>query len=132
MAIDLVVGKQYNFSLYPAEILGSNFKNVQIVGVVSAALAQAYADIVALHVQVFPYLPAGVENNHASYDYVICKTSTGETTVIGTAWINQDTIELVESATITVVISDVVSSDQTIIANALRVNGFNAFTIKVG
>lgn len=130
MSANLEVGKTYNFGLYPSAILGGNYTGVEVLGIVKPTIAAKYADIVALHAQVFPYLPQGVDNNYSSYDYVLLKTATGDVTVIGVTWINADTVEEISSCNITVVLSGVTTSDITKISNALTINGFNNFTIK--
>lgn len=127
----LQVNSKYSFDVYPSTIIGSDFKSVTVVGIVTPHIARTYVDLEALHVQVFPYLPAGTPNSATGYDYAIIKTTSGKTTVIGLPWIKSDTIVLVESGTIYVEVGDVTSDDLEKISNALVANGFNNITLKL-
>lgn len=125
------VNSKYNFEVFPVQILGVDFKNVVVLGVITADIAQNFLDIDAVHVQVYPYLPQGTPNDPRSYDYVMIKSLSGEKTVLGIPWINADTIINVESGIIAVQISNVNSQDIQRVSDALIANGFNQFTIDI-
>lgn len=121
----------YSFDVYASALLGTNYKNVTVMAVMDAATANREIDIQALHAQIYPTLPAGTPNRAVDYDYVKIKTTAGNTTILGMAWINPVTVVQVQSSTITVVIGGVSASDQTRIKNALLQNGFNNISITV-
>ena len=125
------VNGKYTFEVYPITILGNDYKNVIVLGVVNPSIAQKFLDIDAVHNQVYPYLPEGVRDDPRAYDYVLLRTISGETTVLGIPWINQESIVEVESTTMIVEILDVTSQDIEKVSDALIVNGYNKFNIKM-
>ncbi len=131
MSSPFVVNGKYSFEVFPAQILGNDFKNVTILGIVHPSIAQNFLDIEASHIQVYPYLPAGAPDDARGYDYVMLKTVSGETTVLGLPWINQETIVNVESGTMLVEILNVTSQDIQRVSDALVVNGFHQFNINM-
>ena len=125
------VNGKYSFEVFPTAILGNDFKNVVVMGIVHPSIAQNFLDIEASHVQVYPYLPAGTPDDARGYDYVMLKTISGETTVLGLPWINADTITNVESGTMLIEILNVTSMDIQRVSDALIVNRYNQFNIKM-
>lgn len=121
----------YNFDVYPAVLLGTDFKNVTVLALMDFETANKEIDARARHVNFYPYLPAGTPNNPAAYDYIKIKTTAGNTTILGVAWINLDTVVEVESRTASVTIKDVTASDVPRIKQALAQNGFNNVTINI-
>lgn len=126
-----VVNGKYNFEVFPAALLGNDFKNVVVLGIVHPAIAQNFLDIEAMHVQVYPYLPTGTPNDARGYDYIMIRTISGTTTVLGMPWINADTITNVEAGTMVVELVNVTSQDIQRVSDALIANGFNQFNIKM-
>lgn len=125
------VRKKYNFSVYPSDILGNNFKQVIVEAIVNPSIAAKFLDIEAFHVQVYPYLPAGIPNDPRGYDYLMFKTASGQTTILGIPWIKQDSVVLAESGTIFVEIPNVTTQDLTRVSDALSANGFYGFNVKM-
>lgn len=55
---DVRIGQRVSFEVYPAAVLGNNFKDVRLEGIISARTAASYGmDIQALHANVYPTLP---------------------------------------------------------------------------
>ena len=125
------VNTKYSFEVYPISILGNEYKNVIMLGIVNPAIAQRFLDIDAVHNQVYPYLPKGTRDDPRAYDYVMIRTVSGEITVLGIPWINHDTVVEVESSTMIVEIMDVSSSDMDKVRDALILNGYNKINIKM-
>ncbi len=121
----------YSFDIYPRVYFDTNFNNVTVLGTVGYELAAKYADIYALHAQVYPTLPSGTPNDPRVFDYIMIRTATGSTTVLAKPWIKEDTIELIEAKTIVVTIDNVSASDVSKVRNALVQNGYNQLDIKV-
>ncbi len=121
---DFKPGLVYSFSVYPVAILGTGFENATVLSIMDLETAMAFEDVRQLHISVFPSLPAGTPNDPKSYNYLRLRLASGVTKVIGLAWIDNDSVELVEMQTITVKIPNVVSSDQVKIRNALAANGY--------
>lgn len=131
MSNPFAVGRSYNFKVFPADLLGNNFNQVTVLGVINADIAQLQLDINALHAQVYPYLPSGTPNNPRGYDYVFIRTQSGETTVLGITWIDLSTVVEISSGTIIAEIPNCTSSDIQRVREALSANGFSGFNVKM-
>ncbi len=131
MSTSLVINGKYNFEVFPSLLLGNNFKNVTILGIIHPSIAQNFLDLEAIHAQVYAYLPEGTPDNARGYDYVMIKSLSGDTTVLGMPWINQETIVNVESGTMIVEILNVTSQDIQRVSDALAANGFAQYKIKM-
>lgn len=94
-------------------------------------MAMQQADIYALHVNVFPYLPEGTPNDASQYDYMCVRMGNGEKTIIGMPWIKLDTVELIDSRTCVATIDDVSGADLERIRAALAQNGFDKISLKL-
>ena len=125
------LGKVYSFNVYPVALLGNNFDNVTVMALMDQKTANRDIDTQALHIQVYPYLPAGTPNDPSATSYLKLRTTAGNETIVANTWIKEDTIEVVESRTITVVIGDVTASDVNRIRNALVANNFNNLEISI-
>lgn len=126
-----LIRQVYNFDVYPAALLGSNFKNVTVLALMDRDTANQNIDTQALHVQIYPLLPAGTPNSPDGYDYVKVKLASGETATLGIAWIKPDTVQLVDSRTITVQIAGASAVDVSRVRDALVQNGFSAINITI-
>lgn len=121
----------YSFDVYPAALMGTSFKNVTILAIMDADSANREVDTQALHVQAYPTLPIGTPNDPRGYDYIKIKTTAGETTILGLAWINDATVTQVSHSTINVAIGGVSASDVSKVRNALIQNGYNDLAISI-
>ncbi len=129
--INFQLKQVYSFSVHPVAVLGNNFNNVTIVGLMDQDQANKEIDTQALHVQVYPYLPTGTPNRPDGYDYVKIKFPSGDTSILGLAWIKEDTVTKIVSSTINVKLGNVSPADVTRVRNALVQNGFNDIEISV-
>ena len=120
----------YNFNVYPATILGSDFNNVTVMSVIGPEDAAREIDIYAMHAQVYPYL-SGVPNDPTAYDYVRIKTPAGNTIILGLTWINQSTIVKVTSPTVTVTLTGISPTEIQRLKNILALNnlGYNSISV---
>ncbi len=119
----MAIGKTVNFQLYPAAILGSGYSRVKVVGILDADTARHWIDPVALHVNVYPTLPAGIPNNYNEYLYAKIKLPNGTFTCVGLPWIREESIEEITSQTMVITIEDVAVNQQQVIIDALSANG---------
>ncbi len=131
MSYPFELKKVYNFDVYPSTILGDDFRNVTILSIMDYESALQLADVAAIHVNVYPYLPAGLPDDPSQYDYVRIRTASGQSTILGISWINLDTVELVESRRMTIKIDGVGSSDIERVRLALVQNGYNNIEISI-
>lgn len=123
--------KVYSFGVYPSAILGTGFKNVTVQAILDYHSALAFADLEAIHVNVYPHLPAGTPNRPQDFDYLLVRTDNGDTTIIGIPWIVDETVELVESLRITAVIDGVASADLDRIRACLTQNGYDKISLSL-
>lgn len=121
----------YSFNVYPAALLNTSWDNVTVVAIMDPATAAKEEDIQALHIQVYPTLPAGTINDFKSYDYIKVQTVSGNTFILGIPWIIPSTVVLVESNTIKAVIGGVSANDVSRILNALVQNGYKNVTMSI-
>lgn len=121
----------YSFDVYPAAILGTGFKNVTVQAILDYHSALAFADLEALHINVFPHLPNNTPNRPQDFDYLWLRTENGDTTIIGIPWIIEETITLVESLRMNVVIDGVGSIDIERVRACLSQNGYNRIEISL-
>lgn len=128
---DFALRKVYNFSVYPVELLGDNFKNVTVMAILDEETARQSIDTVGRHKQVFPYLPAGTPNDWRAYNYVKLKLESGDVTVLGLPWIRSDTITEVAAETLVVTISNSSVDRIPDLKAALLANKFPDFDIAV-
>jgi len=119
----------YN-SLAPA-ILGASFKKVTILAIVNYSVASSYINIESNHVNIYPYLPVGTVNDPKTYQYLLVKTQTGESTVLALSWINLTTVVKVTSQIIKITVNDVTVSDSVKIRDSLILLGYSDFSITI-
>jgi hypothetical protein len=123
--------KVYSFDVHPSAILGTGFKNVTVQAVLDYDSALSFGDIDAMHANVYRYLPAGTPNRPQDFDYLLIRTDQGTTTIIGVPWIVEETIELVESLTMSVKIENVGNSDIERVRACLTQNGYDKISISL-
>lgn len=123
--------KVYSFDVHPSAILGTAFKNVTVQAVLDYQSALSFSDLEALHVNVYPHLPAGTPNRPQDFDYLLLRTEGGDQTIIGIPWIVDETLELVESLKMNVVIDGVGSADIERVRACLSQNGYNKISISL-
>lgn len=129
MAISFQNRKVYSFDVHPSAILGTGFKNVTVQATLDYQSALAFADIDALHANVYRYLPAGTPNRPQDFDYLMVRMPDGQPTIIGIPWIVEETITLVESLKMTVTIEGVGAADIEPVRACLSQNGYHNISI---
>lgn len=130
---EVQVGQRFSFEVYPVSVLGNNFQDVRLEGIISAQTAAAYGiDIQALHANVFPTLPSGtVPNDPFQYNYIRVRFPSGEYTVLGIPWIRSDTIVISTGGKVTMVFQDKTPTDIDNMLLALSANGYKPDSIAV-
>jgi hypothetical protein len=131
MAYAFVNRKVYSFDVYPSAVIGTSFKKVTALAILDYNTALGFADIEALHINVYPYLPAGTPNRPQDFDYLLLRTESGDQTVVGIPWIIDDTVELVEALKVQAIIDGVGSADLERIRICLTQNGYNNIDLQL-
>jgi hypothetical protein len=127
--IPLNIGKVYSFDTWVPAILGNDYQNVTLQGEMDYETASRSRDVEADHARLFPLLPAGTPNNPEAYTYIKVKTLSGASVILGRPWINEATIETVNSSVMDVTIGGITASDIPTVRQALAANGYNNITI---
>lgn len=132
MTYNYVIGQTYSFQVYPPA-LGNDWSNVKVTSVMSYEDAVKETDVASLHIQFYPYFgtQTNTPNDPSAYLYIKVKTQNGDTTILGTAWINDSSVTQVTAQTITAVIANVTPQDIPKIQAALVANGYNNVTVSI-
>lgn len=126
---NFAIGNVYTFGTRAPALLGALFERVTILGIVDYNIATTFRNVDLDHKRIYPLLPSGTVNNPKKFTYLLVKTESGEPTVLAYEWIDDATIEPVDSVTLTVTIPGVNNSDATKVRDALSLLGFSQFTI---
>lgn len=130
MFYNLEIGKSYDFTLYAAGVLGAGYKNSKVLGVMDYDSAKNVQDITPLHIQAYPSLPPGTPRNAKDLIYVKIRTTMNELRVIAMDWISSTPV-LVTTQTARVTISQISSSDVSLIRDLLTINGYPNIDIEL-
>jgi hypothetical protein len=126
-----LIGKTINFNTHAGAILGVEIRNAKVLGLLDPGTAKSFDNIVSRHIQVYPYLPEGTPDSPYDYSYLKVVMDNGDQRVYGLPWIDDTSIELVDTTNIHVVLKGRGQSDITILRQALQANGFDNFDIVV-
>lgn len=125
-------GKRYTFQTTAPAVLTSEITLATYEGRLTLPIAQKFdPNLVVKFRTIFPHLTSGLSSDPADTIYHLFKMPSGETEIFADLWIQQDTITLVETVNIRVVLSDVNLTDQVRIKTALQAAGFSAFSLDI-
>jgi hypothetical protein len=127
----LVFGNVISFDVYPATIIGAHFSDAKVLGLLDKDTANLWIDADAMHVNVYPSLPAGTPDDPDQYQYVKLRHLNGTVSIIGIPWINADTLEISQRGTLTITVSDASPLDKDRIIRALAANGYRAAKVSL-
>lgn len=125
--------KSYNFETYAPSLLGTAFKNVEVVGVFPYETAIVlYGELAPLHAEIYSTgnLPIGTPDDPRQYNYYRIKKADGSFVILGEPWIDQTSIVEVTSGTVTITIPKQTQTDLSRLRVALLQNGIVDFEIK--
>lgn len=127
----LTFGNILSFEVYPAAVIGTHFDDVKVMGVFDSDTARMWIDPEALHVNVYPTLPAGTPDDPEQYQFVKLKHLNGNISIIGVPWIREDTIQISQKGTFTFKVEDVGPVDRDRIIKALAANGYRPTSVSL-
>jgi hypothetical protein len=128
--MDFKISGMYSFEVYPVSVLGTAFKNVKILAIIDQETAEASGlDTKAMHALVYPSLPSSTPNDPNKYNYIKIKTPSGQTQLIGLAWIVANTVQVVNLGKFTIEVDNESSGSQSKLLDALAANGFKVSKI---
>jgi hypothetical protein len=125
------LNKTYNFNTRAPAILSASFEAALVLGIFDYTTALRYISPETKSVNVYPYLPVGTTADPKKYTYILFKGQSGEQTVLAKEWIDESTIVLVTSKTITVTVLEASLEDATRIRDSLILLGLNKISISI-
>ncbi len=125
------IGDTVTFDVYPAPILGTQFKNCTNLAILDYDTVKLMnIDPDAMHAKVVGYLPAAQKQGSwakaSGYPWIRIRLANGTITAIGQTWINADTIVINDSLTITLVLTDANQTDIDKLSVMMSANGYDA------
>ena len=124
MAVEFKVSHSYSFDVYPSPILGTGFSNCTVLSIMDHDSAALQVDTMALHAQVYPYLPTGTPDDPTLFTYLKIRLPSGDTTILGSSWVNMATVQEITRTTIVAAIKNVTPNDLDTVRRVLLANGF--------
>lgn len=123
----LAVNNHYSFSLYTNSTLGVNYSNARLVSILDYTTALRFSNIVQMHRQIYPYLPAGTAQDYTKYTYYLFNVN-GDSVVIASVWIIDSSVQQTTGANYSIRLMNVTDTQLSLIRDQLRVLGIS-FTI---
>ncbi len=113
------------FATHAPALLGSRFDDMTVQGTINFNLASRMRDVVPLHNSVLSQLPSGTPTNAKDLNFVaFINNVTEEEVIFATAWIDENSIEVLSSAGLTITVSNTGVGDQDRIRSMLLEAGF--------
>jgi hypothetical protein len=129
MSVSFELHKTYNFNTLAPSILGTNYKNITVLGILSYDTAIKYFVPETVSVSVYPHLPNGTPSDPKRYTYLLFQTEAGITSIIALEWIDKPTIVVVSYQTINISVLQASAGDTEKIRESLVLLGFTNFTM---
>ena len=121
------IKKTYNFTTLVPSLLGGEYKNMQVVSLMTPDEAVKYQDILTLHEQVRTLIALNVSANDCTY--VKFKTLEGDTKIIALEYIEPDSIKEVTTVNIRIELQRATTEDISIITARLKELGYVDFDV---
>lgn len=125
------IGLTYRFLNYAPAILGSGYEAATVMSILDFETASNFGiDLIGLHRQILPMLPVGTIDDPTAYTYVRIKLAdTGKSTILGIPWIREESIQRIDSQTVSVKVLNCAAQDTIRIRDALVRAGFDQLVI---
>lgn len=118
------------FNLYPASLLGAEISNVKVTAILDYDTARLYRnDLMALHQQVYPYLPSGTPNDPTQYWYIKIIQANGVPTVYGIPWIIDGTVQVFNGTSMQLTLDNLTPAQENQVLRILSAAGFTAINV---
>ena len=121
------IKKTYNFTTLVPSLLGGEYKNMQVVSLMTPDEAVKYQDILTLHEQVRTLKALNMSANDCTY--VKFKTLEGDTKIIALEYIEPDSIKEVTTVNIRIELQRATTEDISIITARLKELGYVDFDV---
>lgn len=121
------IKKTYNFTTLVPSLLGGEYKNMQVVSLMTPDEAVKYQDILTLHEQVRTLIALNMSASDCTY--VKFKTLEGDTKIIALEYIEPDSIKEVTTVNIRIELQRATTEDISIITARLKELGYVDFDV---
>lgn len=128
---DMKIGNVYSFSTYSTAFLGARITRAKLIGSVNAGMARKFSPIDQTYPQVFPTLPQGSVYDVDGQQYFLFEQQNGSTLVMAKQWINESSLEEIQSVNIVIRIEGADASAADKASRALKAAGINDFSYKI-
>jgi hypothetical protein len=122
--------RRYNFMTRAPSVIGGSRTAVKVKAVLDYSMAVKYDTITQKARAVYPYLPAGTNEDPTHYTYLLLESIDKGVEVLAYEWIDVGTVTTADVLTLTVTIPIGTMDDTTKIRDALTLMGYSGFTIK--
>lgn len=120
----LLINNHYDFSVYANSVLGASYKNARLISILDYQTALKFENVVLLHRQVYPYLPAGTSEDLTRYTYYLFKV--GERSVVlADVWLVTGSIVSSSGSSYSLKLMNVSSGQLAIVRDQLRLLGIS-------
>lgn len=113
----------YNFSTKASAILGNQFTNMRVKGIIDFEEAVKYRDVATLHATVKPSIP-GIVDDVKDLTFVLFETIDGDDLLLAKEYINAESIVQVQTVNIRAEVTNVTTEDLNIIKTKLTELGY--------
>lgn len=108
MTTQYAIGSTYSFNTFAPDLLGTNFQNCVVAGIMdSGSVQQLGFDVIGNNKQVYPSLPAGTPSDPTKYTYLRLKMQSGVYNAIAVPWIDDSSVQLITAQNLNVLIANV-------------------------
>lgn len=122
------VKNRYNFTTLASSILGSNYKNMKVVSIMSGSEAVKYRNVQNVNASVVNIID-GLSTDINDLTFVLFEGD-GVTVVLAQEWIDESSIEEVSTVTLRVTINTTSGEEASIVSNLLRGAGLTDYKIE--
>ena len=127
--MSFTVKKTYTFNTLAPAILGSSYKNAEMLGEISYEIAITRENIDLKYRQIYPVLPPNTTDSPKTQKYFIFRTETGQLVTLCEQWIDMASVQEVGGVKFTISFKDAEPADKNRIRSVLSAMGYTNFTI---
>lgn len=119
----------YSFETLVPSLLGGLIKNAKLIAVLDYSTVTSFINPHAQHASIYPHLPIGTPRDLTKYIYYLFRTENGESKVFANVWINENTVNEVNTNVIKIEVFNVNTDDVSRLNKLLHSAGYDSFNI---
>ena len=118
----------YNFTTLAPSILGADYRNMKVVGIMSMAQATQHDDVATKHQILKPVIP-GLPLSAEGLTYIMFEDASGNSKILAENYIDPASVVAVTTTNLAINIFDVPSTTEAMLRQRLIELGVGNFTI---